>query len=153
MKLCSHHEKRPGESCAYRNQWHSVAAHLCCFLMDRHDGNSYLYPGLNRLGIPHLARILSAHASANREQVCHICCMDVCFSSVLCFKFRRVIQKSNPDNTDQCQIPSHNPLHALWLHCKNRFSHSLPLNFCSFATRETVSVAQPVTQADPLAGS
>lgn len=107
------HEKRPGESCARRNQWFLVAAHLCCFLMDRHNGNNYLYPGLNRLGISHLASILPACASANTEQVCHICCMDVCFSLVRCFKFRRVIQRSNPDNTNQCHIPNHN----LCMHC------------------------------------
>lgn len=153
MKLCSHHKKRPGESCACMNQWLSVAACLCCFLMDRYDGNSYLYPGLSRLGIHHLASILSAYASANTKQVCHICCMDVCCSSVLCFKFRRVIQKSNPDNTNQCQIPSHSPLYALWLYCRHQFSHSLPLNFCLFATRDTIPVAQPITQADLLAGN
>lgn len=153
MKLCSHHKKRPGESCTCMNQWLSVAACLCCFLMDRYDGNSYLYPGLSRLGIHHLASILSAYASAKTKQVCHICCMAVCCSPVPCFKFRRVIQKSNPDNTIQCQIPSHNPLYALWLYCRHQFSHSLPLNFCLSATRDTILVAQPITQADPLAGN
>lgn len=127
MELCSHHEKKPGESCARRNQWPSVTAHLCCFLMDRHDGNSYLYPGLNILGMPHLASILSASASANTAQVSHICCMDVCFFSVLCFNFRSVIQKCNPDTTDQQQIPSHNPVHPMWLHCGNQFCCSPPL--------------------------
>lgn len=97
MKLCSHHKKRPGESCTCMNQWLSVAACLCCFLMDRYDGNSYLYPGLSRLGIHHLASILSAYASAKTKQVCHICCMDVCAALQCCASnsekwFKRVIQ-------------------------------------------------------------
>lgn len=73
VKLCADHEKRPGESCAHTNQQHSVTAALCSSLMDRHDGSSHLDPGLNRLGIPLLASILSAYAQSRSPHLQHGC--------------------------------------------------------------------------------
>lgn len=71
VKLCAHHEKRPGESCADTNRWRSAAAALCSSLVGRHDGSSHLCPGLNRLGIPHLASILSAYAQSRSPHLLH----------------------------------------------------------------------------------
>lgn len=73
VQLHSYHEKRPGESWAHTNQWCSVTAAFCSSLMDRHDGSSHLYPEMNRLGIPHLASILSAYAQSGSPRLLHGC--------------------------------------------------------------------------------
>lgn len=81
--VCSSWEKAWRKLCSHKPV---VLSNCCSSLMDGHNGSSCLCPGLNRVGIPHLASILSAYAQSRSPHLLHGC--------VLLFRAMLQIQES-----------------------------------------------------------